>query len=287
MTPAEPRPVARGPLLMIVASLLFTAMVACVKVARVEMSALELMAWRAVIGVPLAGAFAWRVGRFIANRRVMALRIGFGFGAMFCFFTATRGLSLADLALISRTQPLLLALLAPLVLGASERSGRGLWGLLAVGLVGCGLLIGPDLAVGSTWALWAIAAACFSASAHLCLRVLGRTEHPAAVVFVFQTVVGILAFAALAATAGLSLPPSHLWPYVLGAGVFATGGQLVMTEAYRQDRAAVVAAASYAGPLWGVLGDVLLFAVLPSGLDWVGGALIVGAGVLLVARRVE
>jgi drug/metabolite transporter (DMT)-like permease len=281
------RPSARGPVLMIGASLLFTAMVACVKVARQELGSIELMAWRAVIGVPVAGVLAWRVGAAIRNRRVMALRVGFGFCAMACFFTATKGLTLADLSLISRTQPLLLTVAAPLVLGASEKSGPRVWVLLAAGMVGCAILVGPDLAVGSTWALWALGASASSAAAHLCLRVLGRTEQPAAVVFAFQTAVGAIAFGWLGATGTLRLPPTELWPYVLGAGLFATGGQLLMTEAYRQERAAVVAAASYTGPVWGVLGDVLFFAALPSGWDWVGGALIVAAGLALVWRRVE
>ena len=46
---------------------------------------------------------------------------GFGFGAMFCFYSAAKGLSVADLSLITKLQPMLVALIAPVLLGSAER----------------------------------------------------------------------------------------------------------------------------------------------------------------------
>ena len=49
-------------------------------------------------------------------KRLLATRIVVGFAAMTCFFTAAHGLAVADMSLIGRLQPLLIALLAPLFL---------------------------------------------------------------------------------------------------------------------------------------------------------------------------
>lgn len=282
----------RGPTLMALATITFTVMVGCLKVARQEMPAVELMAWRGAIGVPLAFAIARGTALGIANQRVLLLRIALGSGAMFSFFTAAKGLSLGDMALISRLQPILLAIGAPLVLGAAEKPGARVWVVMAAGLVGCAVLLAPDLAVGSVWGLWALLAATFSAGAHLCLRILGRTERPEAVVLWFQVGVTVVAAAALGAglgTAGAAarVPPGHLWPWILGAGAAATIGQVLMTRAYRIERAAVVAAATYLTPLWGFAGDLVFFVTTPSWADLLGGGLIVAGGLWLVVGQGE
>lgn len=114
----------RGPVYMVLASLLFTIMIGTVKIARQEMSPFAIMFWRAAFSLPLSLAFAWPRGLHMTNRAGMVLRGLFGFGAMACFFTAARGLTLADLTIISKLQPILVALSAPLALGAAERAHR-------------------------------------------------------------------------------------------------------------------------------------------------------------------
>ncbi len=274
----------RGPLLMVGASLAFTAMVGFVKVARAELDPLTVMAFRGAIAVPLAALLVREHGFRLRGHRVFAIRALMGFCAMFCFYTAAKGLTLADMTLLTRTQPILLALLAPLVLGKAERVGWSIWVLLAFGVAGTAILIAPDLAVGSVWGLWAIGATFFSAGAHLAVRALRESDHAVTIVFWFQIFVTVLAFSILALRGELSIPEASLWPWLLGAGVTATAGQIMMTGAYHSDRAAVVGAASYTGPVWGVLGDVIFFAALPSASELGGGALIVGAGLWLVLR---
>lgn len=272
----------RGVLLMVGATLAFTAMVAFVRVARQDLSTLEVMAWRGVVAVPLCALLARGTGLRLVGRRVFAARATLGFGAMYCFYTAAKGLTLADMTLITRTQPILLALLAPLVLGRSERPSPRIWLLLVLGVAGTAVLIAPDLAVGSTWALWAVGATFFSAGAHIAVRKLGQTDEPAVLVFWFQAVVVVLGFAALGVRGGVPLPDASLWPWLLGAGVTATAGQILMTGAYKAEKAATVAAASYSGPVWGLLGDALFFATLPGPHELIGGAIIVAAGLWLV-----
>lgn len=271
---------------MVLATLMFSIMVATVKVTRQELTAFEVIAWRSVVALPVTFALAHKVGVRIHDRRTMALRGVLGFGAMTCFFTAAKGLALADLSIIVKLQPILIALFAPLVLGRSERSGPIIWVVLAIGLAGSGLLIGPELALGGTYGLWALGAAFFSALAHTTIRALGRTDHPLAVVFWFQIITLVLAVPAYVAVEGsaMPLPPTDLMPYLVGTGLAATAGQVFMTHAYRLEKASVIAAASYAAPLWAALIDLVIFDVVPSGVALGGGAMVVGAGLLLVFR---
>lgn len=271
---------------MMLGSLSFTTMVGLVKVVREDLSAFEVIFWRGAVALVLLAVLA-RPPRFrIHNVRVFAIRLALGFTAMACFYGAAKGLPLADLTLISRLQPILVALGAPLLLGVAERSGPALWGVLLVGLAGTAILLAPELAVGSVFGFLALAGALSSSGAHLALRGLGATESTRAVVFAFQAGLLVLSLLVLLASGEPpALPARTLWLPLLGVGATATAGQLLVTQAYTVDRAAIVAAAGYSSVLWAFLGDVLFFGLAPSANALVGGALVVGAGIWLLRHR--
>jgi len=277
---------------MVAAGLAFTVMVACVKVVRAELSTLEVVAWRGVVAVPLAIAMLRGRSPWPINRAVLGLRIFAGFLAMSCFYTAAHGLTVADLSLLGRLQPVLIAIVAPMVLGRGERVDPRVWLLLAAGMAGTGVLLGPQLAVGNVYGLWAMGAVVCSGIAHTSLRVLGRTESSETVVLWFQVGVTVLALSAVLLTTGAlpRLPSPTMIPWLAGVGVAGTAGQVLMTRAYALDRAAIVSAASHTSPVWAVLADALLFSVLPGTTTLVGGVILVTAALALVlmpAREAE
>ena len=100
----------RGPLLMIVATLVLTCMSGAVKVARAELDTLDIVVWRSVIAIPLAWWWARGASLRIEKKGLLGIRIGLGFVAMLCFFTALKGLPLADTNMITKLQPVLIAL---------------------------------------------------------------------------------------------------------------------------------------------------------------------------------
>lgn len=274
----------RGPLFMVVAGAFFTVMVTAVKVARAELGAFEIVLYRACISVPVTFLLALPAGLGVRRPGLLALRSALGFGAMACFFTAAKGLAIADLQLLGKLQPIWIALLAPWLLGAAERSSGALWLVLAGGLAGSALLLGPDLAVGSLWGLWALGATLFSAAAHLVVRRLGRTEAPRTQVFWFQLATLVAAFVVVVVDGGgvPSGPPRGLWAPLAVCGLATVGGQVFMTRAYALDRASTVAAASYLTPLFGVAADLLAFGAWPRAHAWLGGALVMGSGLWLL-----
>jgi drug/metabolite transporter (DMT)-like permease len=281
--------VRRGPAYMMLASLAFTIMVASVKYLRHELSALEVLLWRASLSVPLAAILAR--GRILAvkARPLLAARVVLGFGAMACFFTAAAGLSLSDMSFLNKLQPVVIVLLAPVLLGTHERVGRGIFWVVALGLAGTALLLGPALAVGNRYGLWALGATLLSSGAHLAVRALRKHASAPAIVFWFQLGAACLALALLPLMLGRGphWPKAALWPALVVCGGSATLGQVLMTRAYAVEKAGIVSAASYVAPVWGVAGDVVLFGVWPSATAWLGGGLIVAAGLWLLRHPVD
>ena len=276
----------RGPLLMLMATFVLTCMSATVKVARSELGALDIVVWRSLFAIPFAWWFVRRGSLQIAQKGTMAVRVCLGFGAMFCFFTALKGLPLADTNLITKLQPVLIALGAPLFLGRSERVTPRTWVMLAIGVTGTAILLAPDLTQGSIWGVWALASSVLSAGAHIALRGL-KAERSEAVVFWLQIAFFLMALSLVLAVNGkLTIPSARIWPALVGVGLLAASGQLLMTRAYALDTASRVAAVRFIGPVWGILLDVLFFGGWPAIHVWIGGAIVVGAG-LAVTMKAE
>ena len=219
----------------------------------------------------------------------MGVRVLVGLGAILCYYTAASALPLADLTLVTRLEPVFIALAAPLLLGQEERPPRGTWALLLLGLVGCAVVLAPQVAgTGSaSAALWALGAMLLSSAAALCLRVLGRTDDARVLVLWMQVAITLLAGLLLLLTTQHlpALPSMPLWPWLLGVGGFASAGQILATRAYALDRASTVAAATHTAPLWAVLLDIALFQTPPGLPVLLGGTLILAAALGLVLRR--
>ncbi len=276
-----------GPLLMVLASLAFTTMVACARFARQEMPGVELVFWRAVISLPLLVIAARGVRLMIGpGRGALILRSALGFCAMTCFYVAAREVDLLTLSLIMRLQPILVTLAAPVVLDSSEYAGRGAIVAALFGFVGSALLAAPKLQAGSWMILFALGAPFFAAGAHLALRRVAPNNSGTAIVTWFHLIMIPLALGGAAATRGgpPTMPTAGiLWP-VLGVGLFATVGQLLMTRAYSVERASLVASASYAGVLFALVYDLVLFGETPTWWALPGGAMVIGSSLWLVHR---
>lgn len=273
---------------MALAALVFTLMVVAVKAARVSLSTVEVTAWRSLVAVPIVLALGRRQMFVIRRKGLLALRCVLGFAAVYCFVTAASGLSVADLSLLHKLQPVWVAVLAPVFLGGSERPSSGVWLALSLGLFGSVLILQPGFEQPALLApgLWAVAGAFFSGLAHISLRALGHTEPTRGIVFWFQF--SLLPFSVLMffAESGTfhGVPDFRLLLALAAVGVTAVVGQLLVTRAYQLERAARTAAASYTGPLWAYLVDYFLFDVTPTAMGMLGGCLVLASGLYLVLQ---
>jgi S-adenosylmethionine uptake transporter len=270
---------------MVAASACLVLMTLLIKQARDVLSGPEVVFWRGLLSLPLLLLALRGASLRIHNLRLFVVRVAFGFTAMTGYAIAVKGLALVDIDLISKLRPLVIAVVAPMVLGSGERPGRGIWAALLVGFSGCFILLAPELSGGSPYAVWGVVAMLLSAGAHLCLRGLGATEPARVIVFWFHAAVTVLSATTIAVTGGrLGLPPSGLWPILAGTAAAASAGQLLMTRAYALDRAPVVAGATYTGIVWALLGDLLVFGSRPGLNAVIGGALVLASSLWLLLK---
>jgi drug/metabolite transporter (DMT)-like permease len=193
-----------------------------------------------------------------------------------------RDTSLASTYAIFMCAPLLVAAASARLLG--ERVERAQWVAIAVGFAGVLLMLrpGPDQ-LGMAGALWALVAMVAYTISVVTLRVLARTDSNESMVFWFTL--------SLAIGAGLlSIPgweplrPEHL-RLMLGVGACGALGQYLITVAFRAAPAATVTPFEYTALVWGVILDVAIWSVWPSPVTLVGGAVVIGAGLYLIARE--
>jgi len=80
--------------------------------------------------------------------------------------------------------------------------------------------------------------------------------------------------------------PTMFW-FLIGTGVFSAAGQMFMTSAYHIEKAAVVGAATYLGPVFGLAMDIVAFGVVPGWQAFVGGLLIIVASIHLLRASAQ
>jgi drug/metabolite transporter (DMT)-like permease len=281
---AKPRRQPRtGPLLMVLASLAFVVTTSLIKLTRETLSGAEVVFWRGAVSTIILLPFLGHGRLQLRNPKLFALRLCLGYGALLGQAIAAKGLSLLDLNLATRLRPLLISMLAPLFFGKEERSGSPVWLALLVGLLGSMLLLLPELQAGSFHTLWILFSVICASASQLCLRGLGESDNSLTLVFWFHFATALVACGQLFLfEGGLRVPARPLWGILVGMGLSATLSQLLMTQAYSIERAPLVAAASYTGPLWALLGDLIIFRETPTPLALLGGALLFGSSLWLI-----
>lgn len=223
---------------------------------------------------------------------------------MAAYFWALAVLSLLQQTVLYLTQPVFVAMVAPLFL--RERLRGAAVFALAIALVGAGLVVLPEtiitdpqqalagLAIPLLPALLGLSCAVFSALAHVTIR-HATSERPGAappeapdvVVFYFTTLVGLAALGATVATGGFAgtggtLPNTTVVGLVAGMVTAGVIGQLLLSRAYADADAPLVAIVGYARIPLSVGVDVVVWGTAAGLTGWLGAATMIVAGALLV-----
>lgn len=216
------------------------------------------------------------------------LRSGLLLVALLTWFDALQKLPLVQAVGVGYTAPLFIALLAMWVL--HERPSRWIWAALAMGALGVGVALWPELSSthlpGSDARLWGMAAAGVSAITYAGVVVVARhqAQHDALwTILLVQNLLPVLV---------LAVPMVWLWqpmlasdiPILLLMGALATGGMLCITWAFSHIEASRAAPVEYTGLVWAALMGFLVFGEVPT--VWsLGSAALITLGCLLLIRR--
>jgi drug/metabolite transporter (DMT)-like permease len=275
----------RGALWVVLACILFSAMMTLTKFLGDVYDSFQMAFFRALFGLFAILPFVVRLGPAVIRTRRLGLHIVrsiLGAAAMFCGFYAITHLPLADAVSISYARPLFLIPLAVLMLGEVVRLRR--WSATAIGFIGVIVMLRPGGEL--EWAtLVALLGAALVACVTILIKKLTLTERPETLLFYFGVVSTLTALA----------PALIVWRPVgwielvlfMAIGAFGASGQYCMIRGYKIGEATALIPFDYTRLLFaGIIGYFLFFEI-PDLWTLTGAGIIVGSTLYIALREAQ
>jgi drug/metabolite transporter (DMT)-like permease len=282
------RSIRKPSLWMIGASLAFTGMAACIKLAAEhDVPTGQILFYRGAVSLVLMYCFLRlrRMSLATPHWKSHAARGGIGLLAMLLYITAIVLLPLPMAVTLNYASPLVLACLLMIIY--REPAHPLMIVAMLGGLCGIVLLLRPTFDA-SQWlgGVVALASAFTAAISALNIRALGKlNEPPARTVLYFSLFItlGSLPLFVFSDPFSLSVPGAI---YVFGTGALATAGQAMITLAYQRGHTLLVSLLGYSQVVFTSLLALLIWNDRLSLLSWLGMALIIlsGAAASMFAR---
>ena len=278
-----PENFARGGLLMLLASVLFSISDTMAKYVTASVPAVELATIRYAVFVAMAATpFLLRRRRPSMRSRRPLLQVlrGVGVaGSALAFILSLGALPIAEATAINFVTPLLITVLAIPVLGEVVRP-QG-WAAVLVGFGGVLIVVRPGAGGVHPAALLVLLSSLCWCTAMLVTRRLVGVDR-SSVTLLWTAVTGFVLL--------LCVLPFFLQPLMRGqaglclaVGVVASGGQWAAVLAYRHARATVLAPLTYAQLIWSSVLGYLVFGRAPD--RWVvAGALVIAASGMAIVH---
>ncbi|MFZ1469094.1 MAG: DMT family transporter [Paracoccaceae bacterium] len=215
-----------------------------------------------------------RPGLHLARALMLFTATGF-------FFTALIYLPIADALAIFFINPLVVTVLSALVL--RERVGPRRWAAVAVGFVGMLIIVRPGLVAVNAGTVYALLSGICLGSYFVMTRAMAGAAN--ANVLTFQT----NAFGAVLMLAALPfvwVPPApHQWLMLAGIGMIATLGHILITKAYEQAEASLLAPLAFTEMVMATVVGWWFFNDLPDRWTGVGVAILIGSAIYISVRE--
>lgn len=287
----------RGITLKVLAVLVFTAMAAMIKLSSDGIPPGEAVFFRSFFALPVILSWLYfrhelRTGLRIKNYWGHFLRGIFGTTAMGLLFFGLAYLPFPEVTAIGYAAPLLTVVFAALFLGEVVRTFR--ISCVLLGLVGVLIVVSPGLTLFGEDQLSAASpevfgaalvfgGAIFSAFAQIFIRRLVHTDTTASIVFWFSITSSVLALFTL--PFGWSVPNTTQASALVAAGVLGGLGQILLTSAYRNADASLIAPFDYVSMIFALLIGWYMFDEAPTITTLGGAALVILAGILIIWRE--
>ncbi len=244
--------------------------------------------FRMLISFIITLALALRAGinPFLFTNSVLWLRSLVGSSAMLATFYALTKLPISEVAVITETRPIWVAIVAGYILG--ETSGKKVWLSIIFGIIGVILVEHPRILEQNFAGLVAMYVAFGGAVVMICLRKLKDLDLRVIVTH-FSGTATIIALATLLFVRGevdLSVfDNTTTILMMLGVGVFGTIGQLTMTKAFSIGEAPSVASAGFIKVGFAAGYDLLIWKYVFDVPTVIGMILILGSTGWLFNRK--
>jgi len=275
---------------MLLASLLFSIMGVCVKLASAYYGAGEIVLYRSLVGALfIFGLTRVRGGSLRTEVPTMHFwRSATGVLSLVLWFYAIGKLPLATAITLNYMSSVWMALFligGAVMFGAAKVDPR-LIATVLTGFAGVALVLQPTLEKDQFHgALAGLMSGLGAAMAYLQVTALGRVGEPEYRVVFYFSLGGVVAGFCLMLASGAH---GHTWygaALLLAIGVLATVAQMMMTRAYAIGRALTNASLQYLGIVFSFIFGVLIFDDPVTLVAIAGMALIIGAGVAATRLR--
>jgi drug/metabolite transporter (DMT)-like permease len=209
----------------------------------------------------------------------MLVRSVFILAAWLCYYSAARYLQLAEMTTIYFAAPVIVTILSIFLLGETVPISR--WVAVVLGFVGVFVACDPSGLGFTVPVMLVLAAAALWAVSIIMIRKTSMQERT-----IIQVMLNNVFFLVMAgvpmAFYWVSPSPSEL---ILLATVGAIGGvaQFILFEGMRRAPASVIASFEYTSLVWSFVLGYLIWSDVPRPEVFVGAAMIIGAGFVIIA----
>ncbi|MGD1923249.1 MAG: DMT family transporter [Paracoccaceae bacterium] len=275
----------RGGILFIIGSLLFTVMIALIKIVGERLHVTEILFFRQLTMTAIAAPViiaGWPQSIYSARPKLQVIRVIMAFLAMVLGFLAFIELTMAEATVIAFSKTFFTTLMAIFLLGEIVRAPRGI--ALVLGFVGVGIIVWPDEEFGlNVWHIMSIASAVCVSVVMIIIRILARLDKP----------VTILTYQAVG-VGGLMIPPTiwcwqmptlSEWMLLLAIGMVSAMAQYLNILSFKHGEASALAPLEYTRLLFATILGLWLFAEWPEPRVWAGAAIIVAAAIYMMHRE--
>ena len=234
--------------------------------------------WMALFFGPVVGAALLRTNR---PREMLGRSLVF-FGSNFLFIAALPHVQLASASAIMFTTPLVVVALSVPLLG--ERVGPWRSAAVVAGFCGVLVIVRPGTSVFQPAAILIMSASVCFALYQIWTRRLARYERPETLI-IYTAVVGAVVMTLVAPWS--ARPPEDFADTLKFASIGLLGGaaQYLIIRALQRAPASVVSPLGYSELIGAVALGYLLFGDLPDRYTWLGSAIIIASGLLVVYRE--
>ena len=282
---------------MLIASLLFAGTGALSKILSSELSSIEIVFFRNIIGL---GLIIWMIYKKPLHQTggkfwLLAFRGIIGTIGLYAFFYNIAHIDLATAFTFSKTSPIFTALLAAFIF--KERLSYLGWFAIFIGFIGILFIIEPTLGVSKDEYI-GLLSGIGAALAYTSIRGLRKHYDTRAIVLSFMLCGSAIPLLSMIIgsfyyrpdldflISPFIMPSLTSWVMVILMGLLATGFQIYLTKAYAASKkAGVVAAVGYSDVVFSMIFGLILGDSLPSAWAFLGIVMIIGAGILVARER--
>ncbi|WP_086228519.1 DMT family transporter [Campylobacter sp. P0109] len=282
---------------MLIASLLFAGTGALSKILSSELSSIEIVFFRNIIGL---GLIIWMIYKRPLHQAggkfwLLAFRGIIGTIGLYAFFYNIAHIDLATAFTFSKTSPIFTALLAAFIF--KERLSYLGWFAIFIGFIGILFVIEPTLGVSKDEYI-GLLSGIGAALAYTSIRGLRKHYDTRAIVLSFMLCGSAMPLLSMIIgsfyyrpdldflISPFIMPSLTSWVMVILMGLLATGFQIYLTKAYAASKkAGVVAAVGYSDVIFSMIFGLILGDSLPGAWAFLGIVMIIGAGILVARER--